>query len=274
MMIGGRRVRLVWFVVAVAVLALLAGTGVVTALTTGDAPSSRTRGHFAVAPRYSGPSLARLSSITEPPTTTSTSVPPAKARPASCQNSYDRPACGTAHWDPPIANQPAELLVSIEPEHPHVGELVTFTFHWSDADADVPLLDFCDGQSCSAVAASATCPFQPTGPWTPPRFVAGRGDITAQTTYLKPGTYSWTAGLETVSSTYESWQSTHRCSLPDPYASSTDQRHDISVMAAPEATTTSTSTTSTTSTTTTTTTALVPSRTSELDTTPYSRRPR
>ncbi len=129
-------------------------------------------------PRYAGPSLTGLPIIpaAAAPTTTTTTRPRAP-RPDSCLNSYDRPECGAWHWYPSISNQPANIDVVVTPAHPRVGQEVAFIFHWTDADADIPIsTSFCDGQGpCSSVAAASTCQQQPTGPWAAPAVRARRG---------------------------------------------------------------------------------------------------
>jgi len=243
------------WVILTACTVFLAGSAL-SSTTTVHEISSVASAAAAEAPRYAGPSLTNLPlppPRTEPPTTTTTTAPPRPVpRTPSCANSYDRPECGIAHWDPPVVDQPATLTVSIDPAQPKVGDLVTFTFHWSDADADVPYFDFCDGVSpCSRVSARTTGPRHPTGPWTPPQARGADGYIIRTATYTEPGAYTWYADLATASSTYDAWAGLNpdaARALADPYRSGVQiQRPIVVTEAAPTpSTSTSTSTTSTT----------------------------
>ena len=246
-----------WLIITVGTV-LLAGSAVPASISgqkisTTESPPPKS------APRYAGPSLTILSL---PPTsaapTTTTTIPARNApRGSQCENSYGRLAeCGKGHWDPPIVNQPASLTVSIDPPEPTAGDLVTFTFHWSDADADLPNFYFCDGRDCSEVRAARSCEFNPTGPWTPPPPKGADQYIKRTAIYTEPGTYHWYADVITESSTYDAWAQANpnaACIFPDPYESGV-QLEEPPVTVAPSSTTSSSSTTTTPTTSTTSTT--------------------
>jgi len=237
-----------------------------------------------VSPRpaqYAGPSLTNLRvlpssttvTIDATATTTTTTTTPPSRRPTprgpSCASSYDRPECGPPHWDPPVVDQPATLTVAIDPPRPRVGDLVTFTFHWSDADADLPYFNFFPGSStCAANTRGEACDSEParrwappapvdpappalpvgptschpvaSGPWSPPPPSGAGGYVTETIVYPTPGTYTWFGDLTTSSSMYAAWARLNpiatTCGLPDPYDSAARIMQEIVV--APAANTT------------------------------------
>jgi hypothetical protein len=186
-------------------------------------------------PRYAGPSLD-LGSGPKGDARNTEAVATVAGRSITngCLNSWDRPKCGAAHWDPPVNNQPATLEVDISPQFPREGEMVTFTFTWSDGDADrAPLFSFCSGLSdCPAATYGEFCETVPTGPWSPPPVRRGRGRFVQTAVYPEGGVYAWHAELETDSSSYGELVERYPCleeQLKDPYASSASMRQPIVV---------------------------------------------
>lgn len=97
-----------------------------------------------------------------------------------CRNS-SAPACGPFRWDPaPADDQPVTATVTFAPEHPRVGETVTFTVHAEDPDADVSCVALTfpqgvtAGEFCSTPAIG--CLVEPHGPWDPPAAVPSSVD--------------------------------------------------------------------------------------------------
>jgi hypothetical protein len=125
---------------------------------------------------------------TEPTTSTSLLV---------CRNNKADEACGPFHYDPPITNEPAALVVvKVEPAHPKVGEEVTFTLRATDADSEFyPFGMWCNGGSQEfgdgnqGASCIADCVFPGYGPWDPP--AVHPSDITVKIThtYAEAGTY-------------------------------------------------------------------------------------
>lgn len=160
-------------------------------------------------------------------------APPANAQAAAqttnltpdpCAHTHNHPECGTGHWEPPVQNQPATLhLVAISPPAPRVGQRVTYTFQWSDPDADTPFPAFADGQSSviggSPANTGTSC--KPTGAWSPPPAHGATATIVARTRYTSSGTYRWRISIRSASADY-AWalDGYVPCALPDPYASS------------------------------------------------------
>lgn len=159
-------------------------------------------------------------------------APPANAQAAAqttnltpdpCAHTHDHPECGTGHWEPPVQNQPATLrLVAISPPAPRVGQRVTYTFQWSDPDADTPFPAFADGQWTGGPAlgnSGGNC--KPTGAWSPPPALGATATIVARTRYTSAGTYRWRISIRSASAAY-AWapDGYAPCALPDPYASS------------------------------------------------------
>jgi hypothetical protein len=106
-------------------------------------------------------------------TTTRPSGPTTTTRPAvaatTCRNSTD-PKCGPFYWDPQPNNSPTRIEVRWTPEHPRVGEKVTFTIRTIDEDAP-NLRAWCDDdgknpRECGS-REPGPCPSR-YGPWTPP----------------------------------------------------------------------------------------------------------
>jgi hypothetical protein len=218
-----RRILVASLVALVGTVALLGGMEIVSSIWS---QPGATRDEAQAVPRYAGPPL-RVSPASIDPTTTSTTT---TTRPAvatatvvrdSCANSWDQPRCGNAYWYPPVANQPAHLSVTISPDQPVEGEPVTFTFVWSDADADMSDFSFCDGVSgCAYANAASACGKHPTGPWTPPAVRPQLRSITKTAIYPSSGTYHWDAVVTTYSSSYLELHEREPClTLADPYAS-------------------------------------------------------
>ena len=142
-----------------------------------------------------------------------------------CRNSFD-PQCGAFHWDPTPINQPIHIdPVAVDPADPIVGQPVTVTIHWSDPDADIPMVTtFCDGTGCVASdPAVHPCPRLPTGPWTPPLPNPGAGTLVEHLHFPTAGTFNWEIELTTFSST-----SRANCTS-DPYVSTTTVADSITI---------------------------------------------
>jgi hypothetical protein len=175
-------------------------------------------------PRYAGPSLDPGWGTGPPPPDQGVAIVAGRSLTNDpCRHSWGKPRCGAVYWDPPVNNRPATLSVEIDPPTPREGQPVTFTFAWSDEDADVPSFSFCDGYSaCGQVSATGSCPTEPTGPWSPPAVRRGQGRFVQTVVYPESGVFHWSAGLETTSSSYQEFRAANPCfTLPDPYASQT-----------------------------------------------------
>lgn len=143
--------------------------------------------------------------VVDEPAPTTTEAPPV------CRNSYD-PRCGEFYWDYDPAtfpNAPLEITVEVQPAQPSVGEDVTITFTYFDADieqaancAGPSRLDpttYVDlGQSTfSCSLPSCALPTGPprTGPWDPPPPPGSSGPQSRSyvVRFEAPGTYAGTA---------------------------------------------------------------------------------
>jgi hypothetical protein len=203
------------------------------------APTTTTAVTTTVPPPTTAPSTERAP--TEPSTdaTTETTEPP-----PVCVNSTD-PRCGDFRWEPsPSANQPITIdSVVVDPPHPIAGQTVTVTIQWSDPDADVasPDYGFCDGNGCNSgpiAACAAPRPGTvPTGPWTLPPRSPGAGTLVRQLQFPIAGTFTWSTGVNTNSSTVRDFARDHAqfstgfCStLPDPYGSYIEVSDSITVL--------------------------------------------
>lgn len=125
-----------------------------------------------------------------PPSPNRLAVAPGQA--PACRNSTD-PACGPFRWDPqPAPNQPIQYTVSINPEHPQVGEEVTFVIEASDPDAVLTptaiSLSFGDASPTINRRNPDPCDVR-YGPWTPPDPAPGHIRKTYQHVYESPGSF-------------------------------------------------------------------------------------
>jgi hypothetical protein len=124
-----------------------------------------------------------------------TAVPPA-ATPSTtalvCRNSTD-PRCGPFRWDPdPGPNAPVTVQITFSPEHPRVGEEVTFTITISDPDAAEirNSTGLCLDEPYSACASSMRfTPCDRYGPWDPPPRKPGSWTWTSDHTFQQSGTF-------------------------------------------------------------------------------------
>lgn len=131
-----------------------------------------------------------------------------------------------------MRDRPARLtLVSIEPRTPRPDEFVTFTFRWSDPDADLPFLELCrPGDGCPAPPLPPCVGSTPTGPWTAPAPRGASGELTKRVRFKRAGTYKWWSMIDTVSSSYEDLAAAHpSCPLDDPYASRAILKGEITI---------------------------------------------
>ncbi|HZP15771.1 MAG TPA: hypothetical protein VFA96_08110 [Nocardioides sp.] len=165
-------------------------------------------------------------------TSTTDSVPPAEqgmpSAPATssgsaCHNSGD-PACGPLALVPtPGANQPIATKVSVSPEHPAVGQKVTYTVSITDPDAPAQgcagSRDFgdytvgpleCDPPVCARF-----------GEWDAPQAKAGSFVQTFTHVFAKAGTFTATFPVSTVS---PGW---YGCAVP--YGSTTTATATVDV---------------------------------------------
>jgi hypothetical protein len=251
---GDRRRR---SIAVVGVLAAITGLSGVSAATSagGDRPSfSRTA---VASPASASPTTT--TTVDEPvaaeapsTSTSSTSLPrPTTTTPSrSCRNSTD-PKCGPFYWDPdPGPNQPLTVTVRYTPEHPRVGEPVTFYITAHDPDASFFWgvgWDFGETKDFAALDGMSVDDSQPDycapakyGPWTPPPKLVGdetlgnppeRGMVH---TYESPGTYTARASFRSDSTS---------CGLHEPYGSYGAGEATVVVDPAPTATTSSTTST-------------------------------
>jgi hypothetical protein len=223
------RIRVVPVLIVLMCTGLLAGS-IVDSQSRGGTETIATNDDV---PRYAGPSLdpgradgsggkaaQKISTVATP------------SRTNKCLNSLGKPRCGEAHWDPPVVDKPATLSVDISPQVPREGQLVTFTFTWSDGDADTPLFSFCDGYSgCGYTKADHACRPESTGPWSPPAVRPGGGRIVKTFVYPESGTYNMSAGVDTESSAYQALIDRFPClTLPDPYQSSAGVAQQVTVV--------------------------------------------
>lgn len=182
------------------------------------------------------------STTTLPPETTTTAVTtPATLAPATtvpvvaatttslpCRNSKD-PRCGPFRWDPsPGANSPISISITISPQDPHPGDVVTFTAHVVDPDAS-PII--AGEQTCNPPGygdvgtsrCSPQCAAPGYGPWTPPARQRGERTVTYTHTYSDAGTF-----------TAHFWFGSYATPCPaNPYASAADQAVSVTVSATP-----------------------------------------
>jgi hypothetical protein len=75
-----------------------------------------------------------------------------------------------------------------------VGQALTFTATWNDADASLVFDNFSPDGAVLARSCQATPKF---GPWTPPRPAGGAGSVTYNHTFTAPGTYTVAVSLGT-----------------------------------------------------------------------------
>ncbi len=87
----------------------------------------------------------------------------------ACRNSHD-PACGPLVWDPPPGpNQPLTVKVTVTPEVPKAGEIVTFHVVVDDPDGGIlqgyqDTVDYGDGSPFLGAGGHLDC-FPGYGPW-------------------------------------------------------------------------------------------------------------
>jgi hypothetical protein len=176
---------------------------------------------------------------TEAPTTTVAPPPPPTTAAAApvCHNSYDE-ACGPLVWDrQPGPNRPGTVTVTVAPEHPRVGDDVTFTVTisspdasifpgvWSPGDATYPLIPYTFRQPMPQVVTGY-------GPWTPPPPAGGTYRTDYSWAYSEPGTYAaWFTYREHAwfSDTCPPGQPIGPGECPDPYFDEISGGADVTV---------------------------------------------
>jgi hypothetical protein len=158
------------------------------------------------------------------PTPTSSASPSASgsATPANtvCRNSYE-PSCGPFFWDPePAPNRPLIVeIVRYSPQHPTVGDTITFFIRLRDADAAFGGLwsGRFGEQRFLTPRPLRPCHGGPaTGPWTPP--AARAGDMIVQHDFRAdaPGIFETSFSAESQSGFHPPGL---RCWPLDPYES-------------------------------------------------------
>jgi hypothetical protein len=141
----------------------------VPATTTNDTTASVTTGGQIVT-NNRGTTAAGATTTTLHRPANSTSTPTVSTvAPAVCLNRTD-PKCGPFYWAPqPPPNQPLTESITAVPAAPKVGEDVTFTVVFADADAGQPS-SYCDNASQDFGDGSPTqrrvCDDASTCPWT------------------------------------------------------------------------------------------------------------
>jgi hypothetical protein len=122
-----------------------------------------------------------------------------------CRNSFN-PLCGDFHWDPAVSDTPGTLGLEMTPEHPKVGEEVTFVFTAADPDSPlsaacgIPGYDFGDGtnnfaeqQECARTSWPHCQPAY--GPWDPPEPRPGHLEAELKHTFTQAGFYNVLIGV-------------------------------------------------------------------------------